>query len=158
MLALVKAVDLAVTKAKAQGGIATVGVHNTSTSSGQLAYYGKRAAAQGMIVIITANSPEFVAAKAGASATFGTNPLCFACPVEGALPFVFDMSTAAIALFGVLTCKATGTPLPEHSAYDAEGNWTTDVADIPVGGGGGGLEAISMLANAYCWLLLVSVG
>jgi hypothetical protein len=89
MLALVKAVDLAVAKAKAQGGIATVGVHNTSTSSGQLAYYGKRAAEQGFIVIITANSPEFVAAKAGAQAMFGTNPLCFACPVEGSAPFVF---------------------------------------------------------------------
>ena len=97
------------------------------------------AAKAGRIVIITANSPEFVAAKAGAAKTFGTNPLCFACPVEGREPFVFDMSTAAIALFGVLTCKAKGLPLPEKSAYDADGNFTTKVEDIPVGGGQGAI-------------------
>jgi len=137
MLALVKAVDLAV--AKSAGGVASVGVYNTSTSSGQLAYYGARAAKAGRIVIITANSPEFVAAKAGAKASFGTNPLCFACPVEGREPFVFDMSTAAIALFGVLTCKAKGLPLPEGSAYDKDGNYTTKVEDIHIGGGGGAI-------------------
>lgn len=137
MLSLVTAVDLAVKKSA--GGVASVSVYNTSTSSGQLAYYGARAAKAGRIVIITANSPEFVAAKAGAAKTFGTNPLCFACPVEGREPFVFDMSTAAIALFGVLTCKAKGLPLPDQSAYDAEGNYTTKVEDIPVGGGGGAI-------------------
>ena len=94
---------------------------------------------KGRIVIITANSPEFVAAKAGAKASFGTNPLCFACPVEGRSPFVFDMSTAAIALFGVLTCKAKGQPLPQNSAYDANGNWTRKVEDIHIGGGGGAI-------------------
>ena len=36
-------------------------------------------------------------------------------------------------------CKAKGEALPEHSAYDAKGEWTTDVADIPVGGGGGAI-------------------
>ena len=82
MLSLVTAVDLAVKKSA--GGVASVSVYNTSTSSGQLAYYGARAAKAGRIVIITANSPEFVAAKAGAAKTFGTNPLCFACPVEAA--------------------------------------------------------------------------
>ena len=90
MLSLVTAVDLACAKASA-GGVASVGVYNTSTSSGQLAYYGARAARAGKIVIILANSPEFVAAKAGAKASFGTNPLCFACPVAGREPFVFDM-------------------------------------------------------------------
>jgi len=137
MLALTKAVDLACAKSK--GGVASVGVYNTSTSSGQLAFYGERAAKQGRIVIITANSPEFVAAKAGANASFGTNPLCFACPVEGRTPFVFDMSTAAIALFGVLTYKAKGQPLPPKSAYDLNGNWTTRVEDIHIGGGKGAI-------------------
>ena len=42
MLALVEAVDLAIAKCSADGasGVALVGCHNTSTSSGQLAYYG----------------------------------------------------------------------------------------------------------------------
>jgi len=137
MLSLKTAVDLAVKKS--EKGVASVGVYNTSTSSGQLAWYAQRAAKEGRVVIIMANSPEFVAAKAGASATFGTNPLAFACPVEGRDPFVFDMSTAAIALFGVLTCKAKGEPLPENSAYDGNGNYTTNVADIAVGGGQGAI-------------------
>ena len=139
MLALKTAVDLAVKKSA--GGVATVGVYNTSTSSGQLAYYAKEAAKAGRVVIITANSPEFVAAKAGAKATFGTNPLAFACPVEGKDPFVFDMSTAAIALFGVLTCKAKGEALPEKSAYTESGEYTTNVDDIHVGGGKGAIAA-----------------
>ena len=42
MLALVEAVDLAIAKCSADGasGVALVGCHNTSTSSGQLAYHG----------------------------------------------------------------------------------------------------------------------
>ena len=52
---------------------------------------------------------------------------------------MFDMSTAAIALFGVLTCKAKGQPLPPQSAYDANGNWTRKVEDIHIGGGGGAI-------------------
>ena len=140
MVALSKAVDYACEiLERGANGITSVGVYNTSTSSGQLAYYGGRVAKRGFICIIFANSPEFVAAKAGADSTFGTNPLCFACPVEGQDPFVFDMATAAVALFGVLSCKAAGTPLPEHSAYDAAGNWTTDVSDIHIGGGKGAI-------------------
>eukprot|EP00631_Chrysoreinhardia_giraudii_P005763 CAMPEP_0197414844 /NCGR_PEP_ID=MMETSP1170-20131217/1507_1 /TAXON_ID=54406 /ORGANISM="Sarcinochrysis sp, Strain CCMP770" /LENGTH=340 /DNA_ID=CAMNT_0042941597 /DNA_START=18 /DNA_END=1040 /DNA_ORIENTATION=+ len=140
MVALKSAVDVAI--AKSSGGVSSVGVYNTSTSSGQLAYYGALAAKAGRIVLITANSPEFVAAKPGAKATFGTNPLCFACPVQGRDPFVFDMSTAAIALFGVLTCKAKGEPLPEKSAYNAQGEWTTDVGDIHIGGGAGAIATM----------------
>lgn len=39
----------------------------------------------------------------------------------------------------MLKCKATGASLPEHSAYDAKGDWTTNVADIHIGGGGGAI-------------------
>lgn len=51
MLALKRAVDIAVQKSK--GGVSTIGVYNTSTSSGQLAFYGAQAARAGRIVIIT---------------------------------------------------------------------------------------------------------
>ena len=97
MLALTKAVDLACAKAK--GGVASVGVYDTSTS-GQLAFYGARRR-EGRIVIITANSPEFVAAKAARV----LRPTSLRLPGGGRI-LVFDMSTAAIALFGVSTCKA----------------------------------------------------
>jgi delta1-piperideine-2-carboxylate reductase len=47
----------------------------------------------------------------------------------------FDMATSAIALFGVLTAKSKGEPLPEKVAYDKEGNWTTD-ANVVLDQGG----------------------
>ena len=45
------------------------------------------------------------------------------------------MATSAIALFGVLTSKAQGTPLPNNVAYDRDGNWTTDASKVLDDGG-----------------------
>ena len=114
MLAAVMAADLAVKKVQeSPGPIAVVAAYNTSTSSGQLAFYAERMAKKGMIGIALANSPEFVAAAAGGKACFGTNPIAFGIPQSGGPPLTFDMATSAIALFGVLTAKAKGEPLPD---------------------------------------------
>jgi len=130
------AADLAVKKVKeSPGPIAIVSAYNTSTSSGQLAYYCERMAKQGYIGIALANSPEFVAAAAGGKGVFGTNPIAFAVPQTGKPPFTFDMATSAIALFGVLTSKAKGEPLPHGVAYKADGSgYTTDAAEALEGG------------------------
>ena len=136
MLAAVKAADLAASKVLAgtAGPIAMVSAYNTSTSSGQLAFYVDRMAKQGVIGIAVANSPEFVAPAKGAKAAFGTNPMAFGLPRAGASPLVFDMATSAVALFGVLTAKAKGEPLPEGVAYGADGGFTTDATEV-LGGG-----------------------
>ena len=127
MLAAVTAADLAAAKAAASG-VAVVGAYNTSTSSGQLAFYVERMATRGVVGIALANSPEFVAAAGGGDAVFGTNPLAVGVPRRGEAPFVFDMATSAIALFGVLTAKAQGRPLPPGVAYGPDGGETTDAA------------------------------
>lgn len=44
------------------------------------------------------------------------------------------MATSAIALFGVLTSKSKGEPLPENVAYGRDGNWTTDASEALDGG------------------------
>jgi LDH2 family malate/lactate/ureidoglycolate dehydrogenase len=44
------------------------------------------------------------------------------------------MATSAIALFGVLSAKAKGQPLPPNVAYDSEGNMTTDASTALEGG------------------------
>ena len=75
MLAAVKAVDLSVKKVKENGPISIVTSYNTSTSSGQLAFYAERMARNGVVGIVMANSPEFVAAAKGGKPVFGTNPL-----------------------------------------------------------------------------------
>lgn len=44
------------------------------------------------------------------------------------------MATSAVALFGVLSAKAKGEPLPEGVAYAPDGSWTTDAATALEGG------------------------
>ncbi len=80
MLAACMAADLAIAKANP---ISVVASYNTSTSSGQLAFYVERIAKQGLIGIAMANSPELVAAAPGGKAVFGTNPVAVAVPVAG---------------------------------------------------------------------------
>ena len=133
MLAAVTASDLAADKAL-ENNVAVVSAYNTSTSSGQLAFYAERQAKKGLVCLALANSPEFVAPSAGASSVFGTNPLAVAVPRKGQSPFSFDMATSAVALFGVLTAKATGAPLAEGVAYDASGKVTTDAGAVLDGG------------------------
>lgn len=45
------------------------------------------------------------------------------------------MATSAIALFGVLSAKAKGEPLPPNVAYDNQGNFTTDASQVLDQGG-----------------------
>ena len=85
MLAAVTAADLVVTKLESTTtvsppSIAVVSAYNTSTSSGQLAFYVERIARQGLIGIALCNSPEFVAAAPGGDPVFGTNPLAVGIP------------------------------------------------------------------------------
>jgi LDH2 family malate/lactate/ureidoglycolate dehydrogenase len=136
MLAAVMAADLAIAKVAASPGpIAIVSAYNTNTSSGQLAFYAERMAKHGLIGIALAHSPEFVAAAAGGKAVFGTNPIAFGIPQAGGPPLTFDMATSAIALFGVLTAKAKGEPLPEGVAYKADGSgYTLDPSEALEGG------------------------
>jgi LDH2 family malate/lactate/ureidoglycolate dehydrogenase len=134
MLAAVTAADLAASKVlEGQSAISIISSYNTSTSSGQLAFYVNRMAEKGVIGIAMANSPEFVAAASGGKPVFGTNPLAVAVPTADGT-FSFDMATSAIALFGVLTAKSKGEPLPEEVAYDSSGNWTTDANEVFDGG------------------------
>ena len=131
MLAAVNAADLAMKKLHAQAGpITIVTAYNTNTSSGQLAFYAERMAKKGAIGIAIANSPEFVAAAPGGKPVFGTNPIAFGIPQAAGTPLTFDMATSAIALFGVLTSKAKGEPLPEGVAYGKDGKWTTDANEV----------------------------
>lgn len=90
MLAAAMASDLAVSKLEediGKGPISIVSAYNTSTSSGQLAYYVERMARKGYIGVAMCNSPEFVSAAQGAKPVFGTNPLAVGIPVKDSHPF-----------------------------------------------------------------------
>lgn len=90
-------------------------------------------ARQGYVGLACCNSPELVSAAPGGRPVFGTNPLAVGLPT-GDAPFTFDMATSAVALFGVLSSKAKGEPLPGGAAYDASGSPTTDAAKVLEGG------------------------
>jgi len=153
MLAAVTAADLAASKILANGidsterpppTISIVSSYNSSTSSGRLALYCERIAKRGLIGIGIAGSPEFVAAAPGGRPVLGTNPIAIAFPLSGSNDgdsndiFSFDMSTSAISLYGVLTAKSKGIPLPPNVAYNSSGEWTTD-ADVALGRNGGSI-------------------
>ncbi len=83
---------------------------------------------------------------------FGTNPIAFAAPREGAEPIVFDLATSAIAHGDVQIAKRQGQPLPPGMGVDREGQPTCDPAAILDGGallpfGGHKGSALSMMVE-----------
>ncbi len=92
-------------------------------------------------------------APAGArSALFGTNPVSFAWPRPGKTPVVFDMATAAMAMGEVQIAARDGHSVPPGTGLDANGEATTDPAQIVNGGvllpfGGHKGSAIAMMVE-----------
>lgn len=132
MLVLHRAMEMAVAKAKAHG-FGIVGTHHTSTSTGALGYYAEQVAQQGLLALVFAQSPEFVAPHGSKQALFGTNPIAIAVPAEEG-PVVMDMATAAYAWFGLLEAKTAGRPIPGDVALNAQGLPTTNPTEVLEGG------------------------
>jgi LDH2 family malate/lactate/ureidoglycolate dehydrogenase len=128
MIAVTHACERAIAKAK-ENGIAVVGVNHVNTSSGALGYYAGKIAQQGFVAIVLAAGPETVAPAGSTQAIFGTNPLAIGIPGPSE-PIVLDMTTAAMAFYGVVEAKAAGRTLPEGIAYDADGNASIDPAKV----------------------------
>ncbi|MBK8029050.1 MAG: Ldh family oxidoreductase [Chloroflexi bacterium] len=131
MVALTRAVDIAIDKAR-EHGIGIVGTNQTNTSTGAIGYYASRAAQAGFIAFVFSGSGEYVAMHGSYEPLFGTNPLAIAIPTTGQ-PIVFDMATSAIARFGIVEAKTAGRSIPEGVAYDANGQPTTDAAAALLG-------------------------
>ncbi|CZF82579.1 (2R)-3-sulfolactate dehydrogenase (NADP(+)) [Grimontia celer] len=122
--AMDKLVSLLPAMAKAQGiALATV---NRSHHFGQAGFHAERIAKQGCIALVFSNSPSAIAPWGGKKALFGTNPIAFACPRDGAPPLVIDMSLSKVARGKVLVARKNGETIPEGWAIDANGEPTTD--------------------------------
>lgn len=120
-----KAAELGIKKAK-EHGFAITGACNTFLS-GRNAYYLEMIASAGLIGIHVAGAPAKVAPLGGAAPALGTNPIAFGLPTADG-PLVFDMGTSALMWGEVQLFARLGTPLPEGTAVDADGNPTTDAA------------------------------
>ncbi|HEY4486175.1 MAG TPA: Ldh family oxidoreductase [Candidatus Paceibacterota bacterium] len=128
MLVMHQVVDVAIRKAK-EHGVGLVGIRGINTSSGALGFYAKKIADAGLVGIVCAGSMETVAAHGSSEAVFGTNPIAIGVPANGN-PLVFDMTTAAMAFFGVVEAATAGQHLPGDIAFDKQGQPTTLPQDV----------------------------
>jgi len=124
MVVLHKAMETAVEKAR-DHGFGICGTNNTCTSTGALGYYAEKVAAQGLIALVFAVSPEFVAPNGAMEPIFGTNPIGVGIPTENG-PVVLDMATSAYSFFGLLEARTAGKKIPHGVAIDGNGDITED--------------------------------
>lgn len=106
-------------------GIAAAAITN-SHHCGAASYHVERLAAHGLLALLVANSPKAIAPWGGDTPLFGTNPIAFAAPREGAPPLLIDLSLSKVARGKILVASQRKEPIPEGWALDANGNPTTD--------------------------------
>ncbi len=147
------AVDLAIQLAQETGaGIVSV---KHSTHFGAAAYFALRAADQGMLGFAFTNADSLVKAFNARTAVFGTNPICFAAPLEREGPLCLDMATSIVSWNKVRGRQANGEELPLEWAFDSAGNATKEPALArslnPTGGYKG--FGLGMMVEILCGLL-----
>jgi (2R)-3-sulfolactate dehydrogenase (NADP+) len=106
-------------------GVATASIRR-SHHCGVAGHPVERLAEAGLVAMLFANTPAAMAPWGGRTATFGTNPIAFACPLPGEAPIVIDLSLSKVARGNILAAKQRGETIPEGWALDQEGNPTTD--------------------------------
>lgn len=129
-----------------QQGVALVGLRN-SYHVGRIGHWGEQAAAAGMASIHFVNvagHEPLVAPYGGASARFGTNPVCIAIPqsANGEPAALLDMATSTIALGKTRIAKNRGEQVPEGTLLDSSGHLTTDPNVMWTDGPAGALVAM----------------
>lgn len=132
MLVMNLVTDTAIQKAKTSG-ISIVGNFNTAESTGAMGYYAHKIAREGLVGIAFASAPFQTTAPEGSTeALFCTNPMAYGIPTT-TNPIILDMSTSAMAYYGLIEAKTANRPVPEGTGYDKEGKPSTNPADIMSG-------------------------
>jgi (2R)-3-sulfolactate dehydrogenase (NADP+) len=129
------AIDAAIERLPAlakQQGIAAASIAR-SNHAGACGRHVERLAAQGLVALFFANTPEAIAPWGGTHAVFGTNPIAFAAPLEGRAPIVIDLALSKVARGNIVAAKQKGEQIPEGWALDKEGRPTTDADAALVG-------------------------
>ena len=122
--AMYKAVDMLPGAAR-QFGIAAAGI-SRSHHVGVAGHPMEALANAGMMAMMFANAPAAMAPWGGTRATFGTDPVAFACPLPGRPPIVVDLSLSKVARGHILAAIQKGENIPEGWALDSDGKPTTD--------------------------------
>lgn len=139
-------------------GLAACTVKNSS-HYGASAYFGLHAAKAGMIGLSFTNADALVKAFNGKSSFFGTNPICFCAPMNDEDPFCLDMATSLVSWNKIKNYRRMNEEIPEHWAYDANGQAVTDPHEArslsPIGDYKG--FGLGMMVEVLCALLSGSV-
>lgn len=150
------ALDLAIEELSAIApvqGIAIAGIVR-SHHAGVAGLIVERLADRGLVALMFANSPAAMAPWGGSRPLFGTNPIAFACPVEGDAPVVVDVSLSKVARGKVMAAAQRGEAIPEGWALDRDGRPTTDAnaalagTMLPLGDAKG--TALAMMVELLC--------
>ncbi len=125
------AIDLAVEElvplAREQGiALAAIG---RSHHAGVMALTVERFAEQGLVAFMVANAPASMAPWGGIKPLYGTNPIAFAAPIDGADPLVIDLALSKVARGKIMAARQKGVAIPEDWALDANGRPTTDASE-----------------------------
>ena len=96
--------------------------------TGRLGWFAERAAAAGLVCLLTATSPARIAHPGGGPPILATSPLCLAVP--GTPPAVIDVSMGRITYGQVLATAAAGQPLPPGSGVRPDRTPEDDPAEI----------------------------
>ena len=157
----VYAMELAIAKAK----VADIGVVSLRRSNhyGIAGYYAMMALEHGLIGVSLTNSSPLVAPTGGRTPMLGTNPIAFAAPSGGPIPFVLDMATSTVPKGRIEVALRKGIPLGAGWAVDAQGSPTRDAqaamdgALLPLGGSveSGGYKGygLATLVEVLCGVL-----
>jgi LDH2 family malate/lactate/ureidoglycolate dehydrogenase len=105
---------------------------------GRLGGYVEALSEQGCVALMTAGFAldpyESVVAPVGSAARrLGTNPIAIAVPTTN-VPFVFDTSTAAATVFGVIKAARDQRRMPADVILDTQGSVTDNPEDFFAGG------------------------
>ena len=129
MVSSVKAMNLAIEKAKACG-IGYVGVRN-SCHFGAAGYYANLAAKAGMLGISMSNADPNMAIPNSSDVAIGNNPFSFAAPLKNGKSVFLDIALSIVAALKVVMAKEKGMTVPDTWLIDNEGQPTTDPSGFP---------------------------
>ncbi|MGF7187396.1 LDH2 family malate/lactate/ureidoglycolate dehydrogenase [Robbsia andropogonis] len=125
-LAFERGLPLLIEKAR-RTGIAAMAIHDCYHVSALWPEVEALAVA-GLAGLAMTPAHDWVAPAGGNRPVFGTNPIAFAWPRPGPLPYVFDFATSAIARGEIELHRQAGTKIPLDWAIDAQGQATDDPA------------------------------
>lgn len=108
-------------------GVALAAIRNCN-HLGMLAWYARKIAERGKVLIALTTSEALVHPWNGRSAMIGTNPIAIGVPADPR-PFVMDMATGKVSMGKLHDYANRGEAIPEGWALDEAGNATTNAAE-----------------------------